>query len=177
MPASFVHLRLHTEYSLVDGLVRIKPLVKTLVGMNMPAVAVTDQNNMCSLVKFYKNAMGAGIKPICGADLWLSNKDPDNPLSRISLLVMNAEGYRNLTELISRGFIDGQRNGAVIIEREWVAEASEGLIMLSAAKEGEIGHGHAQRQPGRGRNPGARMDGGVPGSFLSGNPAHQPPQR
>lgn len=139
MPASFVHLRLHTEYSLVDGLVRIKPLVKTLVGMNMPAVAVTDQNNMCSLVKFYKNAMGAGIKPICGADLWLSNKDPDAPLSRISLLVMNAVGYRNLTELISRGFIDGQRNGSIIIEREWVAEASEGLIMLSAAKEGEIG--------------------------------------
>ncbi|MBC3373846.1 DNA polymerase III subunit alpha [Pseudomonas sp. SWRI92] len=139
MPASFVHLRLHTEYSLVDGLVRIKPLVKTLVGMNMPAVAVTDQNNMCSLVKFYKAAMGAGIKPICGADLWLSNKDPDAPLSRISLLVMNAQGYRNLTELISRGFIDGQRNGSIIIEREWVAEASEGLIMLSAAKEGEIG--------------------------------------
>jgi len=73
MPASFVHLRLHTEYSLVDGLVRIKPLVKALTAMNMPAVAVTDQNNMCSLVKFYKNAMGAGIKPICGADLWLAN--------------------------------------------------------------------------------------------------------
>jgi DNA polymerase-3 subunit alpha len=139
MPASFVHLRLHTEYSLVDGLVRVKPLVKTLAGMNMPAVAVTDQNNMCSLVKFYKAAMGAGIKPICGADLWLSNKDEDAGLSRISLLVMNAKGYRNLTELISRGFIDGQRNGQVIIEREWVAEASEGLIMLSAAKEGEIG--------------------------------------
>ncbi|WP_338526027.1 DNA polymerase III subunit alpha [Pseudomonas batumici] len=139
MPASFVHLRLHTEYSLVDGLVRIKPLVKALAGLNMPAVAVTDQNNMCSLVKFYKTAMGAGIKPICGADLWLSNKDPDAPLSRISLLVMNAVGYRNLTELISRGFIDGQRNGMIIIEREWVAEANEGLIMLSAAKEGEIG--------------------------------------
>ncbi|NAN50481.1 DNA polymerase III subunit alpha [Pseudomonas protegens] len=139
MPASFVHLRLHTEYSLVDGLVRIKPLVKALAGMGMPAVAVTDQNNMCSLVKFYKTSMGAGIKPICGADLWLSNKDPDNPLSRISLLVMNAVGYRNLTELISRGFIDGQRNGQIIIERQWVAEAAEGLIMLSAAKEGEIG--------------------------------------
>jgi DNA polymerase III alpha subunit len=79
MPASFVHLRLHTEYSLVDGLVRIKPLIKTLAGMNMPAVAVTDQNNMCSLVKFYKAAMGGGIKPISGADLWLSNKDPENP--------------------------------------------------------------------------------------------------
>ena len=139
MPASFVHLRLHTEYSLVDGLVRIRPLVKALTAMNMPAVAVTDQNNMCSLVKFYKNAMGAGIKPICGADLWLANKDPDAPLSRLSLLVMNAQGYRNLTELISRGFIEGQRNGMVIVEREWVAEANEGLIMLSAAKEGEIG--------------------------------------
>ncbi|AJO76863.1 DNA polymerase III subunit alpha [Pseudomonas sp. MRSN 12121] len=139
MPASFVHLRLHTEYSLVDGLVRIKPLVKTLAGMGMPAVAVTDQNNMCSLVKFYKAAMGTGIKPICGADLWLPNKDPDGPLSRISLLVMNAAGYRNLTELISRGFIEGQRNGQIIIEREWVVEAAEGLIMLSAAKEGEIG--------------------------------------
>ncbi len=69
MPASFVHLRLHTEYSLVDGLVRVKPLIKALTGMNMPAVAVTDQNNMCSLVKFYKAAQGSGIKPICGVDL------------------------------------------------------------------------------------------------------------
>ena len=139
MSVSFVHLRLHTEYSLVDGLVRIKPLVKALAGMNMPAVAVTDQNNMCSLVKFYKTAMGAGIKPICGADLWLAGKDADAPLSRISLLAMNAEGYRNITELISRGFIDGQRNGQVIIEREWVAQASGGVIALSAAREGEIG--------------------------------------
>jgi DNA polymerase-3 subunit alpha len=139
MPASFVHLRLHTEYSLVDGLVRVKPLVKALAAMNMPAVAVTDQNNMCSLVKFYKAAMGAGIKPICGADIWLAGRDRDAPLSRLSLLVMNPKGYLNLTELISRGFMHGQRNGLVVIEREWVAEASEGLIALSAAKEGEIG--------------------------------------
>ncbi|WP_460045366.1 DNA polymerase III subunit alpha [Pseudomonas sp. S2_H01] len=139
MPASFVHLRLHTEYSLVDGLVRVKPLVKALTAMNMPAVAVTDQNNLCSLVKFYKTAMGAGIKPICGADIWLAGRDRDAPLSRMSLLVMNPKGYLNLTELISRGFMHGQRNGLVVIEREWVAEASEGLIALSAAKEGEIG--------------------------------------
>jgi DNA polymerase-3 subunit alpha len=139
MPASFVHLRLHTEYSLVDGLVRVKPLVKALAGMNMPAVAVTDQHNLCSLVKFYKASMGAGIKPICGADIWLAGRDRDAPLSRMSLLVMNPKGYLNLTELISRGFMDGQRNGQVIIEREWVAEANEGLIALSAAKEGEIG--------------------------------------
>lgn len=139
MSASFVHLRLHTEYSLVDGLVRIKPLVKALAGMNMPAVAVTDQSNMCSLVKFYKAAMGAGVKPICGADLWLASADPDAPLARICFLAMDAQGYRNLTELISRGWMDGQRNGLVIIERDWIAEASEGLIALSAAREGDIG--------------------------------------
>ncbi|WP_040261122.1 DNA polymerase III subunit alpha [Pseudomonas massiliensis] len=139
MSVSFVHLRLHTEYSLVDGLVRIKPLVKALGGMNMPAVAVTDQSNMCALVKFYKAAMGAGIKPICGADLWLAGEAGDDSLSRITLLAMDAHGYRNITELISRGYIEGQRNGLIIIEREWIAEASDGVIALSGAKEGEIG--------------------------------------
>ena len=89
MPVSFVHLRLHTEYSLVDGLVRVKPLVKSVAGAGMPAVAVTDQSNMCSLVKFYKAAQGAGIKPICGADIWLASREEDGPLSRMTLLAMN----------------------------------------------------------------------------------------
>ncbi|PYC19042.1 DNA polymerase III subunit alpha [Pseudomonas mosselii] len=139
MSVSFVHLRVHSEFSLVDGLVRIKPLAKALAGMSMPAVAITDQSNMCSLVKFYKTAMGAGIKPICGADLWLAGADPEAPLSRICFLAMNPKGYRNLTELISRGWTDGQRNGLVIIQRDWIAPASEGLIALSAGKEGDIG--------------------------------------
>lgn len=139
MTASFVHLRLHTEYSLVDGLVRVKPLVKAVAGTGMPAVAVTDQSNMCSLVKFYKTAMGAGIKPICGADIWLSSRDEDGPLSRMTLLAMNAKGYRNLTELVSRGWSEGQSNDLVIIQRDWVKHAAEGLIALSGAKEGEIG--------------------------------------
>jgi len=139
MSVPFVHLRVHSEFSLVDGLVRIKPLAKALAGMNMPAVAITDQSNMCSLVKFYKTAMGAGIKPICGADLWLAGADPEAPLSRICFLAMDPKGYRNLTELISRGWTDGQRNGLVILQREWIAPASEGLIALSAGKEGDIG--------------------------------------
>ena len=146
MPASFVHLRLHTEYSLVDGLVRIKPLVKTLVGMNMPAVAVTDQNNMCSLVKFYKAAMGAGIKPICGADLWLSNKDPDNALSRISLLAMNAVGYRNLTDL--PWF---HRRPAQWFDHHRARMGRRSQRRLDHAVGGERGRnrpGHAQWQPG-----------------------------
>ncbi|WP_437881485.1 DNA polymerase III subunit alpha [Pseudomonas sp. LRF_L74] len=151
MTATFVHLRLHTEFSLVDGLVRVKPLVKAVAGAGMPAVAVTDLSNMCSLVKFYKAAQGGGVKPICGADIWLASEDEDGPLSRLSLLAMNAKGYRNLTELISRGWMDGQSNDMVIIQREWVAQAAEGLIALSAAKEGEIGqallagdHGRAE---------------------------------
>ena len=115
MSVPFVHLRVHSEFSLVDGLVRIKPLAKALAGMNMPAVAITDQSNMCSLVKFYKTAMGAGIKPICGADLWLAAADPEAPLSRICFLAMNPKGYRNLTELISRGAVipDAGANPAV----------------------------------------------------------------
>ena len=139
MPVSFVHLRLHTEFSLVDGLVRVKPLVKAVAAAGMPAVAVTEINNMHSLVQFYKAANGAGIKPICGADIWLASPEEDGPLSRMTLLVMNAKGYLNLTELVSRGWTEGQRNGLVVIEREWVKQASEGLIVLSGAKEGEIG--------------------------------------
>ncbi|MDM8349299.1 DNA polymerase III subunit alpha [Pseudomonas sp. sp1636] len=140
MTASFVHLRLHTEYSLVDGLVRVKPLVKAVASAGMPAVAVTDMSNMCSLVKFYKAAMGGGIKPICGADIWVASADEDGPLSRLTLLVTNAKGYRNLTELVSRGWIEGQSNDQVIIQRDWVKAAAEGLIALSGSKEGEIGH-------------------------------------
>ncbi|BAU76206.1 DNA polymerase III subunit alpha [Metapseudomonas furukawaii] len=139
MTASFVHLRLHSEYSLVDGLVRIKPLVKAVAGAGMPAVAVTDQSNMCSLVKFYKAAMGGGIKPICGADIWLASPFEDGPLTRMTLLAMHADGYRNLTELVSRGWSEGQSNGLVIIQRDWVKAAADGLIALSGAKEGEIG--------------------------------------
>ncbi|QLC74183.1 DNA polymerase III subunit alpha [Pseudomonas sp. LPB0260] len=140
MTVSFVHLRLHSEYSLVDGLVRVKPLIKATAGAGMPAVAITDMSNMCALVKFYKAAMGAGIKPICGADIWLASPDEDGPLSRMTLLAMNAKGYRNLTELISRGWMEGQSNDLVIIQRDWVKAASEGLIALSGAKEGEVGH-------------------------------------
>ncbi len=139
MTVSFVHLRLHSEFSLVDGLVRVKPLIKAVAAAGMPAVAITDQSNMCSLVKFYKAAMGGGIKPICGADIWLASNSEDGPLTRMTLLAMNGQGYRNLTELVSRGWTEGQSNDLVIIQRDWVKEAAEGLIALSGAKEGEIG--------------------------------------
>lgn len=147
MAVSFVHLRVHTEYSLVDGLVRIKPLAKMVASAKMPAVAVTDQNNLCALVKFYKTANSAGIKPICGADLWMASRFPDGKLTRITLLVMNAKGYRNLTELISKGYEEGQQDGMVVVERDWVKQASDGLIALSGAREGEIGQSLLSNNP------------------------------
>jgi DNA polymerase-3 subunit alpha len=147
MTHSFVHLRVHSEYSLVDGIVKIKPLIKAIAEQGMPAVAVTDQNNMCSLVKFYKAAMAGGIKPISGIDVWLVGQNDDNQLTRLSLLAMNRNGYRNLTELISRGYTEGQRNGVVTIRREWIAESSEDVIVLSAAREGEIGQSLLSNNP------------------------------
>ena len=147
MTHSFVHLRVHSEYSLVDGIVKIKPLIKTVAEQGMPAVAVTDQNNMCSLVKFYKAATAGGIKPISGVDVWLVGDHDESQLTRLSLLAMNRQGYRNLTELISRGYTEGQRNGVVTIRREWVAESSEDVIALSAAREGEIGQSLLSNNP------------------------------
>ncbi|MCS5563671.1 MAG: PHP domain-containing protein, partial [Oleiphilaceae bacterium] len=139
MAQTFVHLRVHSEYSMVDGLVRVKPLIGRVAELGMPAVGLTEQSNMCSLVRFYKAATGAGVKPIIGADLWLDNPDePDNPF-RITLLARNNDGYLNLTEIISLGFTDGQRFGKPIIQRQWLEERAQGLILLSGAKLGDVG--------------------------------------
>ena len=165
MTASFVHLRVHTEYSLVDGLVRVKPLIKAVAGAGMPAVAVTDMSNMCSLVKFYKAAMGGGIKPICGADIWLASREDDGPLSRLTLLAMDGGGYRNLTELISRGWTEGQHNGLVVIQRDWVKAAAEGLIALSGAREGEVGQALLNGNPAEAEALLHEWQGVFPGRF------------
>ena len=92
----FVHLRVHTEFSLVDGLVRVKELIGAAKEQQMPAVGMTDQVNFFGLVKFFKAATGAGIKPICGADLWVENStNPTDEPHRLTLLVRNAQGYLN----------------------------------------------------------------------------------
>ena len=139
MSVKFIHLRVHTEFSLVDGIVRIKPLVKKVADAGMPAVAVTDQNNLFGLVKFYRAAMAAGVKPIAGVDLWISGNEPGDPVSRLVLLVQNREGYLNLTRLISRGYIEGQHQGVPIIQASWLNGATEGLIALSGGREGNVG--------------------------------------
>ncbi len=139
MTTPFVHLHLHTEYSLADGLVRIKPLMRAVAEAGMPAVALTDRDNLFASVKFYRAAEAAGIKPILGVDLRVRGATPEAPPCRLVLLCKDRAGFRNLTRLVTRAYLEGQADGAPMAERAWVAEAAEGLIALSAAREGDVG--------------------------------------
>ncbi|MBA6412738.1 DNA polymerase III subunit alpha [Parahaliea sp. F7430] len=135
----FVHLRLHTEYSLVDGIVRVKPLIERSASLGMPAVAVTDVANFYALVKIYKAAFAKGVKPLFGVDLYVRDSDEEERSFLICLLAMNDAGYRNLTELISRAYLEGQYLGQPYVSKEWLAEHSEGVIALSCGAAGDVG--------------------------------------
>jgi DNA polymerase-3 subunit alpha len=140
MAAEFVHLHVHSEYSLVDGVARIKPLIQSAAELGMPAVALTDQSNMFALVRFYKAAMAAGVKPICGVDAWIRNPADGNKPDRCVLLIQDRVGYRNLTELVSRSYREGQHLGRAMLDPAWLtAESTTGLIALSGGREGDIG--------------------------------------
>jgi len=135
----FVHLRVRTEYSLVDSIIRIKPLVARAQKQNMPACAITDLHNFFGLLKFYKAAQGSGIKPICGCDFRLESEHEDVRPPALTLLVMDDQGYRNLTALISLSFQQGQKHGEPYLHKSWLEQHSEGLIALSGAKFGDVG--------------------------------------
>ena len=139
MSVEFVHLRLHSEYSLVDGLVRVKPLAQKVADIGMPAVAITDFNNLFGLVKFYKSTQAAGIKPIAGADVLIAQDNPEATATQLVLLVADQVGYQNLIKLISKAYLEGQRQAVPIISKSWLADHSEGLIALSGGCMGEIG--------------------------------------
>ncbi len=139
MSPAFVHLRCHTEYSLVDGILRVKPLVNTVAEQGMPAVAVTDQSNLFSMVKFYRAAIARGVKPIIGVDMWLANDDEPMRPHRLVLLCQTNEGYRNLTQLVSRTYTEGQQRGIPILESSWLEGQTDGLIALSGGRDGDVG--------------------------------------
>lgn len=138
MSQSFIHLKLHTDFSMVDGLVRVKPLLQACVDDKHPAVAVTDQMNLCGLVKFYSTAVSKGVKPIVGADLLIQLPEDDSYF-RVTALCMNQAGYLNLKELISEAFLHNQVRGLPFIKKEWLPKHSEGLIILSGARDGDVG--------------------------------------
>ncbi len=138
--SQFVHLRLHTEYSLVDGVVRVPELMAAVAAAGMPAVALTDQSNLFAMVKFYKEAQAAGIKPLVGVDAWIREMGERAQPSRIVFLCQNLTGYRNLTRLVTRSYLEGQERGVPLLDRSWLErESLQGLILLSAGAEGDIG--------------------------------------
>src|SRR5690606_18376011 len=138
MSTPFVHLHLHSEYSLVDSVVRLEPLVQAAAAAGMPAIALTDQSNLFAAVKFQRAALAAGIQPIIGVDLLVESDDPETP-NRLVLLAQDKTGYLNLSELVSRSYTEGQHRGEPRIQRGWLAGHSDGLIALSGGRHGDVG--------------------------------------
>ncbi|AUQ24463.1 DNA polymerase III subunit alpha [Dickeya zeae] len=135
----FVHLRVHSDYSMIDGLAKTGPLVKKAAALGMPALAITDFTNLCGLVKFYGGAHSAGIKPIIGADFYLQSEELGDELAHLTVLAMNNEGYQNLTLLISRAYQRGYGADGPTIDREWLVEHQAGILLLSGGRHGDIG--------------------------------------
>ena len=151
MAPRFVHLRVHSDYSLSDGCLRIPRLVEAAAAAGMPAIAVTDQCNLFAMVKFYRAAIKAGVKPIIGVDLWVQNPADRNLPTRLVLLCQDDVGYLNLTRLITRSYVEGQHRGQPTIEQDWLEDASAGLIALSAGIAGDIGQALLAERPDRAR--------------------------
>ncbi|MDP9902677.1 DNA polymerase III subunit alpha [Variovorax ginsengisoli] len=148
----FVHLRLHTEFSVVDGTNRIDEVVKAAAADQQPALAITDLNNLFGAVKFYKEARGKGVKPVLGAEVFLEGLGAEiGALTRIVLLVQNTEGYLHLSELLARAWTQnvGRGQSQAVCKLEWLQELNGGLIALSGAQAGPLGaallQGHAER--------------------------------
>jgi DNA polymerase-3 subunit alpha len=141
----FVHLRCHSEYSVVDGIVRIKDYVSNAAADQMPALALTDLGNLFGAIKFYKTARKSGLKPIIGCDVWLENPDkPDQP-SRLLLLCQSHAGYLLLCQLISKAYLTNQNRGRAEFKREWFeSEGTEGLLLLSGGMLGDVAQASAQ---------------------------------
>ena len=135
----FIHLRVHSDFSMCDGLKKVKPIIARAAELNMPALALTDQTNLCGLVKYYHAAHGAGIKPIIGCDFWVKSEELEDELSRIVVLTTNNVGYKNITELISKAYMRGHVQNKAVIDKQWLIEFKEGLIILSGGREGDIG--------------------------------------
>ena len=136
---SFVHLRCHSEYSIVDGTVRIDDYVEHAVKDQMPALALSDLSNLFGAIKFYKAARGQGIKPLLACDLWLENSlNRDQPY-RLMLLCQTLDGYTKLCALISRAYLENQYRGRPEIRREWLIHSNNGKAKSSYLTSGPLG--------------------------------------
>ncbi len=145
----FIHLRLHTEFSVVDGTNRIDDVVAAAAADGQPALAITDLNNLFGAVKFYKAARGSGVKPLLGAEVGLAGFADETPgampgahqppAPRVILLVQDQQGYLNLSELLARAWTRSDGRAGALVQREWLEELHAGLLMLSGAQAGPVG--------------------------------------
>lgn len=138
MEQNFVHLRLHTEYSLRDGLLQISSLIEKAAACRMPAIAITDISNLYATVKFYQAAIAAGIKPIIGVDLWVADEKKPDIVTRLTLLCQTNQGYQHLLQLVSKSYLCGQHAGVPVIQKSWLQTLSQGLIAL-LGQDSDIG--------------------------------------
>jgi len=155
----FIHLRLHTEFSVVDGTNRIDEVVAAAAADGQPALAITDLNNLFGAVKFYKATRGAGVQPLIGAEVMLQGLSDDTPgampgshqptLPRVILLVQDHQGYLNLSELLARAWTRSDGRAGAVVQRAWLQELQGGLLMLSGAQAGPVGQALVQGDPER----------------------------
>jgi DNA polymerase-3 subunit alpha len=141
MQPKFVHLRLHSEYSIVDGIVRIDDAVAAAAADGMPALALTDLSNLFGMVKFYQAARSKGLKPLIGCDVWITNEtDRDKP-HRALFLCASRAGYLKLCDWLTRAYRSNQHRGRAEIQKGWLRDSgTDGLIALSGAHLGDVGH-------------------------------------
>ena len=142
---AFVHLGIHSEYSITDSIVRIKPLIQAAAADGQRALALTDVSNLYATVKFYRACLAAGIKPIIGSEVILDNED-----SRLILLAMDDEGYQNITRIVSSGFTEGRadpvNHGTPIVKRDYILEHARGVIVLFTEKS-DVGQALVSSMP------------------------------
>lgn len=136
----FIHLHVHSDYSMIDGIAKTGALVKKAASLGMPALGITDHMNLCGLVKFYGAALGAGVKPIIGADLKVINPLLGDEPMQLTVLAANNDGYQNLTLLISKAYQRGYGHQGPIVDQQWLTEHASGLILLSGGFKGDVGY-------------------------------------
>ncbi|QDL54503.1 DNA polymerase III subunit alpha [Rhodoferax aquaticus] len=162
----FVHLRLHTEFSVVDGTTRIDEVVKASASDGQPALAITDLSNLFGAIKFYKEGRKRGVKPIVGVEVWLEGlgKDIAN-LSRVVLLVQNKQGYLNLSELLARAWTQHGGKVQASVKLAWLQELNDGLILLAGAQAGPVGQALVQGDDARAVDVALQLAGIFPHRF------------
>jgi len=162
----FIHLRLHSEFSITDGIVRLDDAVKRAQKDNMPAMGMSDLMNLFGMVKFYKSCRNKGIKPIISADIWLENEEDRDKPTRLLLTVKNREGYRRLCELLTLAFTHNQYRGRAEIKRTWLEEGdNSNLLCLSGAHMGDVGVALAMGQREEAMRRAQYWESLFPGSF------------